>query len=37
MGALASNRRSDPLEGRTLYITAQTGVYSIDVEGARSR
>lgn len=24
-------------EGRTLYITAQTGVYAIDVEGARSR
>lgn len=24
-------------EGRTLYITAQTSVYSIDVEGARSR
>lgn len=24
-------------EGRTLYVTAQTGVYSIDVEGARSR
>ena len=24
-------------EGRTLYVTAQTGVYAIDVEGARSR
>ena len=24
-------------EGRTLFVTAQTGVYSIDVEGARSR
>ena len=24
-------------EGGTLYVTAQTGVYSIDVEGARSR
>ena len=24
-------------EGRTLYVTAQTGVYSIDVEGVRAR